>query len=78
MARKIKADLNELADAIERVASMHEAISQSRFKADAIPALLQRVIGGSPPMSLKKIQAVLDALPALKDEFLKPEKKGTK
>ena len=78
LAKKIKADLNELADSIERLADVHEVISQSRLKEDAIVLLLQKAIGstgGRAPMPLKKIQAVLDALPELKKQFVKPQKK---
>ena len=75
MAKKIKADFNDIADSIERMANVHEAISQSRLKDGAVVLLLQKAIGGSPPMSLKRIQAVLDALPELKKQFVKPQKK---
>ena len=78
MAKKIKADLNELAGSIERLSEVHEAIGQSRLKDGAIVLLLQKAIGGSPPMSLKRIQSVLDALPELKKQFVKPKKKGAK
>lgn len=68
MTENLHTELNVIASDIEKVSKIAEVFSVSRFKQKAVLVLLKHQTG----LPERDIKRVLDALPLLSKEYLKP------